>query len=119
MRTSCRENWNHCQLLGYFRGAREFFPQGTFQETELVVVPDPVWQSSDGVKEAISRIGSIERELDGLRKRKVCLTDSINDQSVWRSSDEIKRLYQQELIALSGKVSELKEELAELCAIIG
>lgn len=34
-RSSCRENQHGHHLTGYFRGAREFFPEGTFEEPRI------------------------------------------------------------------------------------
>lgn len=121
MRTSSRENnGSFNQLLGYFMGAREFFPQGTFEETELVVTLDPIWQSSDGIREVVLTIGSMERKLQDLNGREKHLVSSIaDDRSYWRPSPKTKQLHRQELKTLRREVVDLKGEMDELRAIIG
>ena len=119
MRSSCREDGRR-NTLGYFRGAREFFPQGTFKEIELVVALDPVWHSSDGISQVVMAIGAAERKLNSLKDRKDYLVRSIaDDQNWWRPSPEMKQLYRQELKTLRQEAVKFQRELDELQAIIG
>lgn len=47
-RSSCREHdINGSNMEGYFRGVREFFPRGTFDElNDFYVSTDPTWVNS-------------------------------------------------------------------------
>lgn len=119
MRSSCREG-GVVGLLGYFRGAREFFPQGSFEEPNITVTPDAAVWSTTGMIEVRAEIGVLGRKLRDVEKRQTYVKDSLADKSAWYPlSPEMRQQYRQELRVLSGKTAEINGQLEELRAMIG
>jgi len=119
MRTSCREG-GYVGLSGYFRGVREFFPQGSFEETRLTHVSlDPTWCGSNGVQEVYTQIGIVKRKLRELKSDEKYMRDTLKEKESYRISSETREYYRQELKKMPKVFLSLKKELEDLITLLG